>query len=340
MLFDRNIVDSSRRGTFIVQKAKQNMDRLVRNTMRKIETKRSGASTRSLQRIQREQTGDSPMNSHRSKLTENAEAKTLLVYDEESKISIETMNGGRFAQRKISVVKEESSYLEASADLDKNRMRTKSTKQPFVLSQINEEAVELGNIQVSFSPDNIPEESNNEASKLDRQEEVQKPEDSNVLKNRPISRPEIMSKTFNAQNLSKQLKASMPSQAKQEEEKDSLIKLPIADFKKKMSEMDKALSSNVVIAAKVKYILDDIGSSKDVLEEIFSKKEKEAEDEEAKEKERKNSLQLNKSGVNQVKSQMGKGGNFVRIEGEKFDIILNILIGIRRALSTVIRLPG
>ena len=35
MLFDRNIVDSSRRGTFIVQKAKQNMDRLVRNTMRK-----------------------------------------------------------------------------------------------------------------------------------------------------------------------------------------------------------------------------------------------------------------------------------------------------------------
>ena len=81
----------------------------------------------------------------------------------------------------------------------------------------------------------------------------------------------------------------MPSQAKQEEEKDSLIKLPMADFKKKMSEMDKALSSNVVIAAKVKYILDDIGSSKDVLEEIFSKKEKEAEDEEAKEKERKNS---------------------------------------------------
>lgn len=44
--------------------------------------------------------------------------------------------------------------------------------------------------------------------------------------------------------------------------------------------------------------------------------------------------------MNKVKSQMGKGGNFVRIEGEKFDIILNILIGIRRALSTVIRLPG
>ena len=37
---------------------------------------------------------------------------------------------------------------------------------------------------------------------------------------------------------------------------------------------------------------------------------------------------------------MGKGGKFVRIEGAKFDIILNILIGIRRSLSTVVRLPG
>ena len=30
----------------------------------------------------------------------------------------------------------------------------------------------------------------------------------------------------------------------------------------------------------------------------------------------------------------------MRIEGEKFDIILNILIGIRRSLSTIVRLPG
>ena len=37
---------------------------------------------------------------------------------------------------------------------------------------------------------------------------------------------------------------------------------------------------------------------------------------------------------------MSKGGNYVRIEGEKFDIILNILIGIRRSLSAVVRLPG
>lgn len=37
---------------------------------------------------------------------------------------------------------------------------------------------------------------------------------------------------------------------------------------------------------------------------------------------------------------MGKDGKFVRIEGEKFDIILNILIGIRRSLSTIVRLPG
>ena len=40
------------------------------------------------------------------------------------------------------------------------------------------------------------------------------------------------------------------------------------------------------------------------------------------------------------KGQEGKGGKFVRIEGAKFDIILNILIGIRRSLSTLVRLPG
>ena len=40
------------------------------------------------------------------------------------------------------------------------------------------------------------------------------------------------------------------------------------------------------------------------------------------------------------KGQEAKGGKFVRIEGAKFDIILNILIGIRRSLSTLVRLPG
>ena len=40
------------------------------------------------------------------------------------------------------------------------------------------------------------------------------------------------------------------------------------------------------------------------------------------------------------KGTEGTGGNFVRIEGAKFDIILNILIGIRRSLSTLVRLPG
>ena len=43
---------------------------------------------------------------------------------------------------------------------------------------------------------------------------------------------------------------------------------------------------------------------------------------------------------NKPKGQEGKGGKFVRIEGAKFDIILNILIGIRRSLSTLVRLPG
>lgn len=49
----------------------------------------------------------------------------------------------------------------------------------------------------------------------------------------------------------------------------------------------------------------------------------------------------NKSQLLKSKSAAeGKGGNFVRIEGAKFDIILNILIGIRRSLSTLVRLPG
>ena len=44
--------------------------------------------------------------------------------------------------------------------------------------------------------------------------------------------------------------------------------------------------------------------------------------------------------VKKERGQEGKGGKFVRIEGAKFDIILNILIGIRRSLSTLVRLPG
>ena len=33
-------------------------------------------------------------------------------------------------------------------------------------------------------------------------------------------------------------------------------------------------------------------------------------------------------------------GKFVRVEGENFDIIINILIGIRRSLSNLYQLPG
>ena len=51
-------------------------------------------------------------------------------------------------------------------------------------------------------------------------------------------------------------------------------------------------------------------------------------------KDRPNTLTPKKRGAE------GKGGKFVRIEGAKFDIILNILIGIRRSLSTLVRLPG
>jgi len=50
----------------------------------------------------------------------------------------------------------------------------------------------------------------------------------------------------------------------------------------------------------------------------------------------KNSSQL----VVKKKGTEGKGGKFVRIEGAKFDIILNILIGIRRSLQNLVHLPG
>lgn len=36
----------------------------------------------------------------------------------------------------------------------------------------------------------------------------------------------------------------------------------------------------------------------------------------------------------------GKHGKFVRVEGENFDIILNILIGIRRSLGNLVKIPG
>ena len=55
--------------------------------------------------------------------------------------------------------------------------------------------------------------------------------------------------------------------------------------------MDKPLTqTNRVVVAKVKNILSDIGSSKDMLKDMFTKSEKDAEDEEMKDAERKASL--------------------------------------------------
>ena len=42
----------------------------------------------------------------------------------------------------------------------------------------------------------------------------------------------------------------------------------------------------------------------------------------------------------QAADQPNKGGKFVRVEGENFDVILNILIGIRRSLNNLTELPG
>jgi 1-phosphatidylinositol-4-phosphate 5-kinase len=37
---------------------------------------------------------------------------------------------------------------------------------------------------------------------------------------------------------------------------------------------------------------------------------------------------------------VGAGGKFVRLQSDNFDIIINILIGIRRSLSNLVEIPG
>ena len=38
--------------------------------------------------------------------------------------------------------------------------------------------------------------------------------------------------------------------------------------------------------------------------------------------------------------ELSKKGRFVKLESEQFDIILNILIGIRRSLGNLVSIPG
>ena len=40
------------------------------------------------------------------------------------------------------------------------------------------------------------------------------------------------------------------------------------------------------------------------------------------------------------KDELGGGGKFMRIQSENFDIIINILIGIRRRLTNLVEIPG
>ena len=42
----------------------------------------------------------------------------------------------------------------------------------------------------------------------------------------------------------------------------------------------------------------------------------------------------------QTTADLGGGGRFVRPESQNFDIIINILIGIRRSLSNLVEIPG
>jgi hypothetical protein len=37
---------------------------------------------------------------------------------------------------------------------------------------------------------------------------------------------------------------------------------------------------------------------------------------------------------------VGAGGKFVRMESHNFDLVMNILIGIRRSISNLVEIPG
>ena len=53
---------------------------------------------------------------------------------------------------------------------------------------------------------------------------------------------------------------------------EAVDKFSIADFHKHVNNMDKPITqTNRVVVAKVKNILSDIGSSKDMLKEMFTK---------------------------------------------------------------------
>ena len=66
----------------------------------------------------------------------------------------------------------------------------------------------------------------------------------------------------------------------------------------------------------------------------------EADVEENKEDDSVSNKSLNESFLSNKNDVPNKGGKFVRVEGENFDVILNILIGIRRSLNNVSELPG
>lgn len=92
---------------------------------------------------------------------------------------------------------------------------------------------------------------------------------------------------------------------------------------------------------RIRHLISDLGSTKDLLEGKFNEKVR-AEEEKSMQKNPSimSTNTIPTSMKKQKTSVMGKGGKFVRFEGAKFDIILNILIGIRRSLSTIVRLPG
>ena len=94
MLFERNLSReengfNTQRQTFVVMKATQDMGRMVRNTMKRIQTKKFGKSSNNVLEVQYE-ASEPTENTSRYEVTDRSEGiKTLKVNTEEAKITLD-----------------------------------------------------------------------------------------------------------------------------------------------------------------------------------------------------------------------------------------------------------
>ena len=77
------------------------------------------------------------------------------------------------------------------------------------------------------------------------------------------------------------------------------------------------------------------------MNELFEEYSKVDDEEEIKMEVTKKRNSANNSSLRKTSAtEVSKKGKYVRVESDKFDIILNILIGIRRSLGNLVSIPG